>query len=322
MKTSEQIHLGQSRHYFKLRAKPKGPKVTIAIGLIRRYRKTPPKQSEGFTELPAIWMASDSQATYGSTKRENPNKINSIEFTNGAILVAQADSVEIGDSVIEKLRQKARQTEMDSPESAIKTVRAALLEVRTELLEWNKGCVIDLEKFFWTEHRLNLLVGYYFNQQPYLYKMDIYRGIPTPVNSFEAIGGGESLGYFLLKEYSKSDPDFSNAMPIAISVVDKVIDNVDGVGRPIWVNNVYPIPGPLLIEKDGKKATNFQCFTGSLPPEDSELVVQELKKSDARLSSIQQNHIISVMRRASKKFVRLFEQERRNKMKKSQQKGS
>lgn len=305
-------HLEQMADIRPPSGKPKQrhPKVTIAIGLIHKVKKESQKIGPDFLALPAIWMASDSQTTYGATKRENPNKISSVEFINGQILVAQADSVELGDKTIERLRHKAKGTEMENAETAINTVRSALLEVRTELLEWNKGCNLDYEKFFWTEHRLNLLVGYYFKEEAYLFKMDIYRGIPTRVDSFEAIGGGESLGYFLLKESSKANPDFSQGMPIAVSVVEKVIDNVDGCGRPTWVGNVFPVPG-LLIHHNDRVHTDYQCFTGMLPRQDTDLLAQELKHSDERLALLQKKHIVNVMGRASKKFKRLFEQQRK-----------
>jgi hypothetical protein len=281
-----------------IKPKQREPKVTIAIGLIHRQKTDKLRLGE----LPAIWMASDSQTTYGSTKRENPNKINVIDFANGQILIAQADSVELGDRTIEKLRRRAKDVSMIDFETAVNTVRLALLEVRSELMDWNKGCNIDLEKFFWTEHRLNLLIGYFFKGNPYLYKMDIYRGIPTAVNSFEAIGGGESLGYFLLKENAQANPDFEYGLPIIISVVEKVIDNVDGCGRPTWVGHVFPMP----VEIQTITHSTQECFAQIMRPQDVELISHELKISDARWATMQKEHIVKVMKRASKKFQRPF----------------
>jgi len=158
-------------------------------------------------------------------------------------------------------------------------------------------------------HRLNLLVAYYFNEEPHLYKMDIYRGVYTRVASFEAIGGGESLGYYLLKENAKADPDFSQEMPIAISVVEKVIDNIDGCGRPTWVANVYPVPR-IMIEHDNVRRYDYQCFTGPLPQNDMELISQELKKSEPQWAAMQKKYIFDVMQRTTKKFKRLFDKQR------------
>jgi hypothetical protein len=285
--------------------------MTIAIGVINQ-KKTQPTGSSGFRLLSSIWMASDSQATYGATKRENPNKINVVDFVNGQILVAQADNVELGDKTIEKLRAKAKQIIMDTPETAINAVRSAMREVRLELLEWNKECVLDYEKFFWSEHRLNLLVGYFFNEKPYLYKMDIYRGLPAAVKSFEAIGGGEILGYFLLKEYAQADPDFEFGMPIAISVVDKVIDNVDGCGKPTWVGNVFPVPDRILVDGPNGVKSNYQCFASMATQADTEMISKELKIADVHRATLRKKDIVALMKRASKKHLRNFLKQQTN----------
>ena len=280
--------------------KPKQrPKVTIAIGFIRKSK--PDKIELG--QLSSIWMASDSQATYGETKRENPNKINVVDFANGQILVAQAGSVELGDKTVEKLQQKSTDLKMDDAETAIKAVRSALLEVRTELLEWNKGVPIDLEKFFWTEHRLNLLVGYFFKMKPYLFKTDIYSGIYSKVPSFEAIGNGQSLGYYLLKEYSKSDPDMWDGFPIAVSVVEKVIENVDGCSAPTWVGTVYPIPFEIQSERHKIVPSLIQCQAIMVPQYEIGLASQELKIADARGAALRKKEILRVMNRISKKYT-------------------
>jgi hypothetical protein len=284
-------------------------KVTIAIGLIHKF-KTQNHPQGGFQRLPAIWMASDSQTTHASTKRENPNKINIIDFENGQILVAQSDSVEIGDRVIEILKKKANGKMMVDADTAINTVREALVEVRSALLEINKGQSIDLEKFFWTENRLNLLIGYYFNEQPYLYKIEICRAIPTWIKSFESIGGGEILGYFLIKEYAKADPDFEYGLPIAVSVVDKVIENVDGCGSPTWVGHVFPVPDKMMVHGPSGVSTKYQCFCGMLPQSETELLSQELKKSNARSATLGKGEIIKLMKRLNRKHARQFIKER------------
>ncbi|MGA2180917.1 MAG: hypothetical protein ABSH15_15225 [Verrucomicrobiota bacterium] len=256
----------------------KGPKVTIAIGFVCPLRD----KKLAFGALPSIWMASDSQATYDETKRENPNKIRVIDFANGQILVAQADSVEVGDRMIEILRPKAKATKMVDSQTAVKTVRAALLEVRNELLECNKGITIDLEKFFWTEHRLNLLIGYFFNGQPHLYKMNIYRGLYTLVDSFEAIGGGQSLGYFLLKEYAQADPYFQGEFPVAVDVVNKVIENVDGCERPIWVANVIPLPPESQTNKKKNTHSQIECEAIIIPQRKTEMLSRNLRVAYVR----------------------------------------
>jgi hypothetical protein len=223
--------------------------------------------------------------------------------------MAQADSVEIGDRLAEILRPIAINTRMEEPETAIKVVKTALRQVRTELVEWNSGVPIDPLKFFCSEHRLTLLIGYYFNCKPYLYTMDIYRGLYTQVKSFEAIGAGQVLGYFLLKEYSQAVPDFDHGFPISVSIVDKVADNVDGCNQPIWTAHVYPIPFDIQSEERRIKKSTVECQAIVIPRRETDLILSELRVADLRGASIRKEEILKAMKRAAKKHRLIIQKE-------------
>src|SRR5208282_4826644 len=112
-----------------LKQKQREPTVTIAIGLISKttqFKKTRHSNITNCTHNSVIVMASDSQSTYGSAKRVNPNKISEIEFLNGKIMVAQAGSVEFGDKVIEIMEKKAAVTKLEEPETAAKIALESL----------------------------------------------------------------------------------------------------------------------------------------------------------------------------------------------------
>src|SRR5208282_6612597 len=101
-------------------------------------KKTRHSNITNCTHNSVIVMASDSQSTYGSAKRVNPNKISEIEFLNGKIMVAQAGSVEFGDKVIEIMEKKAAVTKLEEPETAAKIALESLRELQNHLIDWHK----------------------------------------------------------------------------------------------------------------------------------------------------------------------------------------
>jgi len=213
---------------------PSRPKVTIAIGIISKHKPHPDHKGG------QIVLASDSQTTYPSgQKRLDAQKINVVRFADSKILIAQAGSAELADKAIEVLRRDSKNIKVENAESVPKAIQAALREVRNELKESYQGCNFTddaWKRFFREDNFFTLLVGYYFDAQPYLCTVDIDWCIAIPVKGqFKAIGSGASLGEFLLKEYSETFPDFEYSDIIATAVVEKVSDNVDGCGKPTWV---------------------------------------------------------------------------------------
>lgn len=212
--------------------------MTIAIGFISKTPKTRMSDEESI-----IIMSADSQSTYGAVKRKNSNKIREIKFKNGEAIVAQAGSVELGDKAMEIMEELAAKTEINDYQTVADVAAKSLKTVRDYLKDLDKDIVSDWEKYFWESHYLELLTGSYFGETPYLHKIDIKNCIHTRVQSFDAIGVGRDLGYMLLNEFAQLDPDLQFGDLIAANVVDKVIENTNGCGHPIWIGFVHP-PAP------------------------------------------------------------------------------
>ena len=283
----------------KTYCKPKrNPKVTIAIGLIER-EKSKDKRSR-------IVFASDTQLTDGAAKRINTNKISIINFSDAQIMVAMADSVEAGDRTVELMRRVAKDASLDSPESGIKTAQAALREVRNHLKDWYKEGGIDDERLFWTEYPLNLLVGYYFESKPYLWSIGIRNGLYSPVNSFEAIGGGKDFAYALLKDYSFADPDFEYGFVAAVSIIDKTIDYIDGCNRPIRAGHVWETSNDVLTRLKEIKARPpiYKCHANIAEQSEIQLVVNEFKTQEGKFKNKQKEQMLAIVKKVREKQER------------------
>lgn len=275
---------------------PARPKVTIAIGLISKSKNS--RFSRG-----QIVLASDSQTTFGATKSLDAKKISIVQFANNSILVAQAGAVDLADRVIEIMREKAKSVPMETSETAARIAQESIREVRNHLTELNKGCNFSddaWKRFFRDENAFALLLGYYLNGKPYLFTIDIDWCLPIPIkNSYKAIGCGADLGEFLLREHWQADPDFAYSEVIATSVIEKVVDNMDGCGRPTWVAITNP------FSKDENTASErtdaFICRR-----EWTDAVAKELKEQELKFLAAKSKQSIKILQSLCKKIGPLF----------------
>jgi hypothetical protein len=295
----------------------KRKKVTIAIGLISK-----PKRAKGYP--PTIFFASDSQTTYGSTKSHDAQKINVVNFHDAQMLVAQAGMAELSDKAIEIMRRLAKETPFEDSETGAKIARQAVREIRNHLYELNKGCVSSDEgwkRFFLEQNYFQLLIGYHFERVPFMFTVDIDLCMAIPVKApYVAIGGGKNMGEFLLREYAQAIPDFEYGDIIAAAVVEKAIDNVDGCGRPTWMGYSTPTPEAVLIEyrkqeeawkNMGKKPDKnfFKSECHIVTKESLEMVVQELRASEAAAAPKKSAEMNEIVRRIWEKRSKKNEEE-------------
>jgi len=183
--------------------------------------------------------------------------------------------------VIDAMQRLANSTTIENEETVPATAQAALREVRNGLVDLNKNCQIDWHRYFWEDYPLALLVGYYFAGKPYLYEFNIDTTLPTRCKApFKAIGRGEYLGEFLLREYHQFDSDFQNGDLIAAATIEKVIPNVPGCGHPTWVGIVMPMEN-----------STWQCDVFIYPKQLVQTLAQYLKEWELRLMPERKKHL-------------------------------
>jgi len=202
--------------------------VTIAIGLLTK--------NKGFGKGQIVF-ACESEITDEVAKTQSARKLNLIQFSNGKALAVYSKSVDMGDAVMEIFQRRAQDAKIDSPTAVARVAEDSMLELRNRIVDMNKNCQIDWHRYFFEDYPLEMLVGYYFNGCPHIYRLNLNVAVVAKrVNAaFSAIGVGKDLAEFLLREYSQADPDFDFGDIIATSVIEKVKDNVKGCGGQTWV---------------------------------------------------------------------------------------
>jgi 20S proteasome alpha/beta subunit len=276
------------------------PKVTIAIGLITS------NQAGGIGTRPTIFMASDSQTTRGATKSLDAQKISLVQFPEYAVVVAQAGSAELADKTVSIIQEKAKSTSVDNEEVIISTIQNSIREVRNHLKALNKDCGFSADdwKRFWLEDNyFQLLIAFYYDRKPKLFTIDIDWGLAIPSKSnYCAIGSGKTMAEFLIREHIKADPDFSFAFPMAISVVEKTIDNVDGCGRPVWVGMAFPMAESAERQYQEVGRINYEKSMASLVDRKLiDLVAAELSQSESNIAAMHVTRLREIYEKASKK---------------------
>jgi hypothetical protein len=273
--------------------------MTIAIGLISR----------NVGPNPAILMATDSQITRETSKRLDSKKIRVIEFSNGHVLVAQAGPDALSNRAIDIFSKKAKGKPITEVETPARLIEESVRELRKHLIDVNQACNFsdDAWRRYFKENNFELIVGYFFNRAPCLYTVDIDWCLPTLVRgSYTAIGVGRDLGEFLLGEYRHLDPGFENAWPIAVSVVEKVIDNVNGCDRPTRVGIVYPLPEEYnkqqqLLNKPIPESHAMIVHQDEIKP-----LIEELRAGEEKMKRTQAAQMKSVLKRAGKRRLKAY----------------
>jgi len=171
-------------------------------------------------------------------------------------MVTQAGSSQLGDKVVDRMGNIAKEKNLENCETGALVAQKALREIRQELMDVNKDSNFSYSdrKQMLLDNSLDLIVACYFNREPYMFTLDIDRAIWFQVKTpFAAIGIGGYLGEFLLREYAQADPKFQFAWPMSIAVVEKVIDNVNGCGQPIRAGIAYPMPSHIADADESDK---------------------------------------------------------------------
>jgi len=260
--------------------------VTIAIGVISSTK-----------DYPAIFLASDSQTTYGGgPKSLDARKIRKVEFANGEVLVASPGSAELADKAFEIMRRDAIDKTITDDQTVPGVAANAMRTIRAHFKDINQGIISSEDgwkRFFVEEAYIELIVGYFLKGAPQLFTIDIDWALPVKVSSYKAIGAGKHMAELFLSEYRKPDPSFSHALPISVSVVEKVISVVEGCGGPTWVGIAFSISDP----PEGKTTIAAVYSRGII-----DALAEELKKVDAKLSRAMGKEAGAALEKIHRKF--------------------
>jgi len=173
----------------------------------------------------AIVVASDSQTTHGGLKRTDAEKIVPVKFATGEVLVAQAGNAGNSARAIEILREMAKDRPVDDYRVPPDLARLAMMQLKHELRQQYCDCTVEeLRDLIWKDElQTELLLAYYFDGKPYLYKIDLAVGRSDKETSWcAAMGCGSNLGSYLLSEYTKPEMSYGLATIFASYVIETV----------------------------------------------------------------------------------------------------
>jgi len=198
-----------------------GKPVTLIVGIICKD---------------AIVLAADSQTTKGNARQLGANKISVADFKNGKAIIAESGSASLSVSAIQVFQRMALATKIENELTIAKTAEAAIRNIRAELMSQhpNSSSPIDWQNFFFQEvNYFELMIAYFFEGRPCLYKLNPAWCIPvTATSHFMTSGIASDLANYILQEYSDPKMDNKLASVIAIKVIEDAIEYVEGCGSP------------------------------------------------------------------------------------------
>jgi hypothetical protein len=219
---------------------------------------------------------------------------------------------------IDIMRKKANERQLANYETPAEIAAESIREVRSHFSKLNEGQITnaaDWERLF-IENNFVLMLGYFFEKKPYLFTIDMNWCLPIPVkHAYKAIGIGDNYGEVLLREFCQADPHFEFGYVAAAAVVEKVIDNIEGCGRPTWMGYAFPTP-QVNLDADRKLEEAFKANGGKpdrkffksqcvlVAKEEMEDLTQELKMAEKKENA-------SRIRRSTNIFRNLWQKRNR-----------
>jgi 20S proteasome alpha/beta subunit len=210
-------------HQYQVKRKPP---VTIIIGII----------CDG-----CIVLASDSQTTYsssvGAVQRLDTPKISTLEFSNGAALVAQSGDTTMSGRAVEILSDLAKGQAISDYRTVADLAQKATRQLKEELRSQNLDCNMDSLREYIRNNGLDfeLMIAHYHDKKPQIFTIDFAVGIAAKkVHNFTAIGCGGAIAAYILSWFNISNcTPMASAVMMAIYTIEEVkkVDPYCG-GRP------------------------------------------------------------------------------------------
>lgn len=201
-------------------------RVTIIIGIICKN---------------GIIVASDSQTSWGNSKRTDTDKIHSCRFKNSKGIIANSGHAAISYKAVDIAKSICESQELVESRQFAENAQKAAEKVRADLMEPYRSFGSkpeDFEKLF-NDHNYSLLMANYFDGKPYIYTLDFPPGISTKQKNYTAIGCGSNLGMFLLSWFDFSQMDTADAAITAAFIIGEVKKADAFCGGPTqiaWLN--------------------------------------------------------------------------------------
>lgn len=173
----------------------------------------------------AIVMASDSQITAGTSKRLDGSKMETVNFGNFPVLVAQSGSVIHSNRFVDILSKDVVGLTASSASDIRDAAQSAMRKLRLEIRETRFGISADeLDLHLMTAGlQVGVMLGFYLNGAPHIVSLDLGTAMAHQSRFFyEADGCGATLGNYLLAELATQKMEFLEAAGLAVYVMEQV----------------------------------------------------------------------------------------------------
>ena len=219
--------------------KPRSKPVTLTVGIVCKD---------------AIVMAADSRTTYQSHVDDLARKLRTVEFDGGSSLVCWAGYIAFAVDTVDIFQRKVERFKPVHFRDLAEKAKEVIDEVKSrEMTPYRAASfsVEGVENYLRDNRQFNLLLAYYFREEPYLYTLGFPAGhIQREQAHFAAEGQNASLATYLLKQYTQPKMDRESATAVAVYVIEAIKEHDGTVGGPTKVailRRPKPLPGPRAV---------------------------------------------------------------------------
>jgi 20S proteasome alpha/beta subunit len=196
-------------------------------GTSAKFRKPPMSLILGIVCKDSLVMACETQTSNLSfnTKSLGTKKITLVQCGGAWALIAEAGVTSLSNAAVGAFQRNAAALEVVGEDSIVNCVIKSVREVKADQMEMYPGTTAEQQQSFFLNdlNTFDLLVAYYFDNKPFLYRVNVARCLPDrPQSFFEACGIGGDLAAFILKESGEPQMSSDLATAMAIYAIEKV----------------------------------------------------------------------------------------------------
>ena len=202
---------GGIRHPFRKPNKRKTP-VTIIVGIICKD---------------GIVLASDSQTSYGTSKRTDTDKIYPVDFGDGSVLIAQSGNAELSSRAVEEFEKMAKTAQFDDYRKPVEILEQSLRALKQNIIHlnlWESNREFADDFFKDLDNNFGLMIAYYYGSPPlpYIYIVNFWPGVAARQRGYATLGCGSTVAEFILNRSKVSDMNWGLALITAVYTVEEV----------------------------------------------------------------------------------------------------
>lgn len=174
-----------------------------------------------------IVLASDSQTSYGTSKRTDTDKISCVNFGGSQVFVAQSGNAELSSRAIEEFDKMSKSAQFDDYRKPVEILEEALRSLKQNVIHlnnWESQPGLADEFFKDLDNNFGLMIAYYYGTPPlpYVYIVHFWPGIASRQLGFSTLGCGSTVAEFILSRSKVAEMKLGMAMMTAIYTVEEV----------------------------------------------------------------------------------------------------